>query len=84
MVPQSNNFVSKIQSKYFMHLLQYNFIFQIDKKWVNFGFFWNTLSPALFTNTVLTVNTLFTNTGLAVNTLTINKACLYFIHPYLE
>ena len=48
-----------------MHLTLYYFICQIDKKLVNFRFFWNTLSP-----------TLTTNTGLAINTLTTNKACL--------
>ena len=63
------------KEKYFMHLALYNFILQIDKKLVNFRFFWNTLSPTLTTNTGLAVNTLTTNTGLAVNTLTTNKAC---------
>ena len=62
------------KEKYFMHLTLYNFIFQIDKKMVNFRFFWNTLSPTLTTNTVLAVNTLTTNTGLAVNTLTRNNS----------
>ncbi len=59
-----------------MHQTLYNFIFEIDKKLVNFCFFWNTLSPTLTTNTGLAINTLTTNTGLAVNTLTTNKACL--------
>ena len=68
------------KEKYFMHLTLYNFIFQIDKKFVNFRFFWNTLSPTLTTNTGLAVNTLTTNTGLAVNTLTMNKACLYLTY----
>ncbi len=53
------------KEKYFMHLTLYNFILQIDKKLVNFRFFWNTLSP-----------TLTMNTGLAVNILTTNKAYL--------
>ena len=52
------------KEKYFIHLTLYNFIFQLDKKFVNFRFFWNTLSP-----------TLTKNTSLAVNTLTTNKAC---------
>ena len=59
-----------------MHLTLYNFIFQIDKKLVNFRIFWNTLCLTLTTNTGLAINTLTTNTGLAVNTLTTNKACL--------
>ena len=76
------------KEKYFTHLTLYNFIFQIDKKMVNFRFFWNTLNPTLTTNTGLAVNTLTTNTDLAVNTLTTNtdlaintlttnKACLF-------
>ena len=59
-----------------MHIILYNFIFQIDEKIVNFRFFWNTLSLTLTTNTGLAINTLTTNTGLVVNTLTMNKACL--------
>ena len=39
------------KEKYFMHLTLYNFIFQIDKKLINFKFFWNTLSVTLTTNT---------------------------------
>ena len=75
--PTKSQFCLKIsKEKYFMHLTLYNFIFQIDKKMVNFRFFWNTLNPTLTTNTGLAVNTLTTNTGLAVNTLTTNKACL--------
>ena len=83
--PKKSQLCLKIsEEKYFMHLTLYNFIFQIDKKLVNFGFFWNTLSPTLFTNTALTVNRLFTITGLALNILATNKACLYFILTYLE
>ena len=65
------------KEKYFMHPTLYNFIFQIDKKLVNFKFFWNTLSPTLTMNTYLAVNTLTTNTGLAVNTLTTNTGLPY-------
>ena len=64
--PTKSKLCLKISKEYFMHLTLYNFIFQIDKKLVNFRFFWNTLS-----------STLFMNTGLDVNTLTTNKACLY-------
>ena len=72
------------KEKNLMHITLYNLIFQIGKKMVNIRFFWNTLSPTLFTNTALTVNRLFTITGLALNILATNKACLYFILTYLE
>ena len=65
-----------------MHLSLYNSILQIDKKLVNFRFFWNTLSQTLTTNTGLAVNTLTTNIGLAINTLTMNKACQSIIQHY--
>ena len=67
-----------------MHLTLYNFIFQIDKKLVNFRFFWNTLISTLTINTGLAINTLTMSTGLAVKIITMNKACLLYLGCNLE
>ena len=66
-VPTMSKLCLKIsKEKFFMHLTIYNFIFQIEKKFANFRFFWNTLSPTPTMNTSLAVNTLTTNAGLVL------------------